>query len=185
MRECTSLGIPPIRFTQVKKDKWEVMEGFMGVVFRYGDKTESIPVVKDIENLEYDITSRIKKLILKKKKKVILTEGNDEYLITKELPELAQRLRDTYELKTVNPNEEEFDKDASAILIVGPRKKLDEMALFRIDQVILRGIPVGFLVDRFSVSEKTFWAKRLNLGLVDLLKLRISSTIHFFRLLLI
>lgn len=46
----------------VENDKFEVREVYMGLVFHYMDKTETIPVVQNTQGVEYDITSTLKKI---------------------------------------------------------------------------------------------------------------------------
>jgi ABC-type uncharacterized transport system involved in gliding motility auxiliary subunit len=61
--EAQSLGLPAIQFNVVKKDKYEVAQGYLGIAVLYGDRVETIPVVQDTSALEYNLTAAIKKVI--------------------------------------------------------------------------------------------------------------------------
>lgn len=162
LNEVRSVGILPIRFTQIQKDKYEVKEGYMGISFLYGDNKEIIPVVQSIETLEYDITSRIKKLISPTKKTVGIITGHKET----ELPqELSTKISNIYQLKTVNIKKENIPEDVSSIIIVEPKEKFAESDLSIIEQFILKGKPAGFLLNMFDVNMTNFWSRKLDLGL--------------------
>lgn len=167
LQEIHSIGIPPIRFTQIERDKYEVKEGYMGLCLLYGDKREIIPVVKGTEGLEFDITSKIKKLTAKETKKISFTTGHDE-VSSYDLGPISESLANQYSINTINLKENKVI-DGEALIIFGPKKKFTEEELLSIDQFILQGKPVAFLIDTFNIDLNNFWARKLDLGLDDFL----------------
>lgn len=163
LAEVQELGIQPLRFTQVQKDKYEVQEGYMGVVFIYGDKKEIIPVVKTIIGIEYDISSVIKKIISPGLKTVGFTTGHGD---TDAFGEIEQFIRKQYDMHIVDmTTEKSIPEKVSALLVVGPKNKFTDKELFLIDQFLLKGKPVAFLIDKFKVDLKSFYCENLDTGL--------------------
>ena len=163
MEEIQQMGIMPIRFQEIQRDKYEIKEGFMGIAFIYGDKKEVIPMVKSTEGLEYDITSRIKKLVSPGMKTVGFITGHGEIV---DLGELTQYLMTQYNLKYIDTTKEkEIPDDVSCLVDAGPKKPLSEKEIFMIDQFLLKGKPVALLVDQFDVNTQSFWAQKSESGL--------------------
>jgi len=57
-----------------------------------------------------------------------------------------------------------------ALMVVGPKQKLDDKSLWAIDQAIMRGIPVAFFVDIRNLVVNQFYVGPLESGLTDFLK---------------
>jgi len=56
-------GIQPVQLQVIENDALEVKRVYMGMVFLYEDEREIIPVIQTTTGLEYDITTKIKKLV--------------------------------------------------------------------------------------------------------------------------
>ncbi len=153
--EARRQGVLPLKFTEVKADKYEVREGYMGVVFLYEDKSEVIPVVESLGTLEYDITSKIKKLTSRELKSVGFTTGHGEVDIGG-LGEIEHSLRDRLRIQRVNLKEGEVPSDLNSLLIIGPKERFEQEELSRIDSFIMRGGTAGFLIDKVDVDLNSF-----------------------------
>lgn len=64
-REARSSGIPELQFSQLEQDKYAVTTAYFGIGISYGGGEEVIPQVTDFENLEYNLTAAIYKLVKK------------------------------------------------------------------------------------------------------------------------
>ncbi len=62
-QEAQKSGIMPVQMQVVENDKMEIKRVLMGVVILYEDQKEVIPVIQTTTGLEYDITTKIKKLV--------------------------------------------------------------------------------------------------------------------------
>ena len=69
-QEAQRYGVPPVQVQVLKQDKLQVEKAYMGLVFLYGDKQERLPVIQSTANLEYEISSAVKKLTSKELKKI-------------------------------------------------------------------------------------------------------------------
>lgn len=184
-KEVHAIGIPPLRFTQIEKDKYEIKEGYMGVVFIYGEKKEVIPLIKQTHGLEYDITSIIKKLTSTDKKTVGFLTGHDELDIAEDHA-LYSMIMANYNVRQVELKEEEPEEDSQpvkpqesaesklegldSLVILGPMEKLQDQELYAIDQFLMKGKTVAFFIDKFNVDMKMFFARSVETGLEEMLK---------------
>jgi len=62
-QEAQKAGVMPVQMQVVENDKMEVKRVLMGMVILYEDKKEVLPVIQTTTGLEYEITSKIKKLV--------------------------------------------------------------------------------------------------------------------------
>ena len=60
--EARSMGVPEIQLQTFEKDKAQVMNGYMGIAVLFADRKETLPVVQNLKNLEYDLTLAIMKV---------------------------------------------------------------------------------------------------------------------------
>ena len=69
-KEARESNIPELQFSELQQDKYAVTTAHFGITASYGGSTEVIPQVTDFENLEYNLTSAIYKLVKKDLPKV-------------------------------------------------------------------------------------------------------------------
>jgi gliding-associated putative ABC transporter substrate-binding component GldG len=169
-RKAAEAGLMPIQFQQVGSDQFQVRRGFMGLVMFYRDKSETIPVIRSVEGLEYDLTTKLARMARKNKKSVAFTAGHGETEWRLPQSRLAQDLQELYNINAVNlPLPATGQIQADALVVVGPTQKLDDQSLFAIDQAIMKGIPTAFLVDTKNLNARQFMALPLETGLKPLL----------------
>ncbi len=60
--DAQSLGIMPVQFNVVGQDQLTVQEGYMGLAVQYADETETIPLIRGTDDLEYRLASYIRTL---------------------------------------------------------------------------------------------------------------------------
>ncbi len=144
------LGIPPVQMNVLEKNKLEVVKGYLGVALFYGDKTEVIPVVERADNLEYEITSRILKLVEGGERKVgVLLKGGD-HSFDEDYSELKNEIEKQYKLVEIRDSIIPEDID---LLIVAGVEKLEESDRRAIDTYLMRGGRIIFLVDGVDIGK--------------------------------
>src|SRR6185295_1579488 len=155
----------------VGSDQFQVRRGYMGLVLFHRDKSETLPIVKDIQQLEYDITSRSAKMAVRTKRTVALTSGHGEIQWNRGQSKLAADMSELYNLlDTPLPLSTTALLTADALMVVGPKQKLDDPSLWAIDQALMRGIPVAFFIDIKDLKVNLFSVGPQDPGLADLLK---------------
>ena len=147
--KVTRMGIPKVQMNIFEKDKLQVIGGFLGMAIFYKDKREIIPVVESTENLEYEITSRLLKLSKREEVKIgvmfLSKDKKENYTIYKN--ELSKH----YSVREVSPNF--IPEDINLLLVLG-WKEIDKMALYNIDQFIMKGKKAIFLLDPVNVTDE-------------------------------
>ena len=102
-QEAQKSGVQPVQLQVIEKDEAVVKKVFMGVAIYFEDQREVIPVVLSTTGLEYEITTRIKKLVEKNKEFVgIINIGDDGPQTTT----LSQILRQRYEVRSIDISNE-------------------------------------------------------------------------------
>lgn len=64
------MGVPQVQVQVVERDQAQSVNAYMGIALLYLDKHETIPVVQNTNNLEYDLTTAIVKMAAKKVLKI-------------------------------------------------------------------------------------------------------------------
>lgn len=147
-QEAQQHGIAPVQVQVVNEDKFEAKRAFMGAVFLYEDKKEVIPVVQNTSSLEYDISTIIKRLTSKTRKKVGFLSGNGEPGLN-ELSRAQQLVGKQYDVTPVDvTGGKPVPEDVSALIVMAPKNPFSETAKFQIDQYIMRGGKTAFLLNK-------------------------------------
>lgn len=170
-QEAQKYGIQPVQIQAMDNDKLEVKKAFLGLVFLYGGKQEIIPVVQSADNLEYQITSIIKKMTTDVKRKVGFLTGHGEVEMSK-LQQISQVLSEQYELVPVDLNTSaSLDPAMGALIIMSPKTPFSESDKYKIDQFIMNGGNVAFLVDKIAPNfqQQMVMGTEVKLNLDDLL----------------
>ena len=159
--EALILGIPELQMNVLEKDKFQVQNGFLGMGIFYEDKQEVLPVVQSIQTLEYDLTSTIKKVSAERVKVVGFLTGHGEHLIHQGSGEegrgdytlIRKELEKNYEVETVAIDNGKQIKNIDTLVVAGPNEAFSERDLFEIDQFVMNGGQVIFLVDGVKIGE--------------------------------
>jgi gliding-associated putative ABC transporter substrate-binding component GldG len=176
-QEAQQAGVPPVEVQVVKEDKFEIKRAYLGLIMMYEDKKEILPVVQNLSSLEYDISAAIKRLTTQTKKRIGYTTGHQETELTA-LRRANQDISTQYDIVPVDlsSNEATIPQDLAALLIIAPQTKFSDTAKYQIDQYIMRGGKVAFLLNKMNASlqarsqyERPF-AQPMNLGLEDMLE---------------
>jgi gliding-associated putative ABC transporter substrate-binding component GldG len=163
-------GIPPVQIQVLKQDKYQVEMAYMGLVFLYGDKQEHLPVVQSTSNLEYEISSAIKKLTSKELKKVGFLTGHGEPSL-QPMARLNEMLSKQYAVTTVDlTGGKAVPPDVSVLLVVAPDKPFKDWEKFLIDQYLMKGGRIAFLLNKVNATLQSQRAMPLNLNLDDMLE---------------
>jgi len=169
-QDAQQQGIAPVQVQVVNEDKLEVKRGYLGLVMLYEDRKEVIPVVQNLSSLEYDISSALKRLTSKAKKKIGYTTGHGE-AEPSSLRQAYQVIAPQYDLLPVDLSKgEPVPNDVAALLVISPQTRFQDSATYQIDQFLMRGGKVAFLLNRINANLQNRMGQSLDLGLDDLLR---------------
>lgn len=129
-----------------------------------------------VEGLEYELSNAIRKLRMKTKAKIAITQGHGEP-DTLELADFVKSLREYYDVEYVNFNgnlnafrdtmqkADQIRNKYSAIIVDGPDSSFTPQELFILDQFILYGGKALFLVDPVYTSVDSLAYTGMTLGM--------------------
>jgi gliding-associated putative ABC transporter substrate-binding component GldG len=154
--EARGLGIPAVQVNAIEKDKIELKRVYMGLAVLYEDKREVLPLVQSTANLEYDITSAIKKITADSMITIGVLAGQGEALLDTDLQTAQQLLGRQYRVRTVTITPGQLiDPDIRTLLVIGPTNSFTPFELYALDQFIMGGGKVGWMVDGVQTDMAT------------------------------
>lgn len=137
--EAQQSGIQPIIVNVTEKDQVQQLRAYMGAVLSYGDQKEVIPVVQPGVDMEYNLTTSIKKLSVLEKPKVAVLGGHGEATI-QQLPQLIQQLSVLYTVEPYTISQtEEIPNTYKTLLIVDPQDTIPPSDFIKIDDFMSKG----------------------------------------------
>jgi gliding-associated putative ABC transporter substrate-binding component GldG len=150
-QEANRCKVEKIQIQVLRGSKFEMGSYYFGLCFQYGDKIESIPQVSRAEGLEFEMSSLIKKMTVKKRK-IAFTTGHGESDTSQGFRALKQVLEQEYDMTTVNPSSAEIGADVDALVIGGPKQAIDDKGQREIDRFLMTGKGAIILADGMAVS---------------------------------
>jgi ABC-type uncharacterized transport system involved in gliding motility auxiliary subunit len=139
-QEALSYGIQPAMVRSLERDKLEVKQVFMALVFLYEGRSETIPLVESTAGIEYDITTAIRRVSSTELPVVGFLSGHGMATPTENMNQWTQQLERHYRITTVSVDSFRFvPPDVEALFLVGPKSGFSEWERYAIDQFILRG----------------------------------------------
>ena len=156
VQDAQSFGIPEVQVNALEKDEMVIKRVVMGLAFLYEDRTEVIPVVQSTENLEYEIASKINRLIHKDLPIIGFLQGHGELSFENELTGIQKELQENYQLKPINLQEDEYALNELSVLVIpGPKEVIPDNEKYLIDQFIMQGNKVLFLIENINADMQT------------------------------
>jgi gliding-associated putative ABC transporter substrate-binding component GldG len=167
--EAQQAGVSPVQIQVIKEDKAQVQRAYMGIVFLYEDKKEVIPIVQHPEGLEYEISSTMKRLTSRGTLKVGFLTGHGEPEM-KDLRTVQETMRKQYQFATVDVSKNTpVPPDIAVLVVMAPTDRFTESQKFQIDQYLMRGGRIAFLLNAIDANLQQGYGRQLTLGLDDLL----------------
>ena len=166
-KEAQKSGVQPVQLQVIEKDEVVVKKVFMGVAIYFEDKREVIPVVLSTTGLEYEITTRIKKLVEKDKKFVGISNAGNEDIQTNTF---SQILRQRYEARPIDLSND-IPNNISVVILTGVKDSLGVNKLDNLKNFMDRGGNMFVASNPVFVDLQTQKAEPFQSDLFDLLKL--------------
>ncbi len=184
MADLSAKGIQPTNIIDTRDGQREEKIVFPGVVVAYegfetgvmllkGNKagTPEEEINQSIEGIEYELISAIYKMVNIERKQVgyVLGHGELDSLNTFSLRNL---LLEIYDVNNLTLSLTDDLKRYAALIIAKPTRSFSELDKYKLDQYIMQGGKVLFLIDKVgasmdSVSRDDYFATPYNLNLDD------------------
>ena len=155
-------GIQPINY---RNANGAMETGCIGVVVEYGERFIALPVkIQDIffnnyavvglDAVDESINEAIQSLISKPTQFGYIVGNGELDLLTNEgASGFNKAFSDMYEIKTLDLSTDDIPASMKSIVINGPKQDMTEEELYKIDQFIMRGGNVLFLVDPLQETQ--------------------------------
>ncbi|MCX5884395.1 MAG: GldG family protein [Proteobacteria bacterium] len=164
------MGIPQVQLNIYEKDQAQLITVYLGMAILYEDKKEIIPVITDTNNLEYDLTGALIRMIRKESKTVGFLTGHGERAIEGDYSQVRSLLEKQYQVVKVETKDgRKIGDDINTLVVANPRK-MGLRDLYEIDHFIMKGGKAIFLVDTVDLMEQRLQAFPMECSIVDLLK---------------
>lgn len=164
-QEAQQNGLQP-RIVQIpEKDKVQQLQVYMGVVLMMGDRKEIVPFVLPGVDMEYDLTTSIKKLAVIDKPKVGIVQGHGEPNV-QEVGQLAQKLSVLYQVEPLDLTQTLEIGDYKAIAIINPSDTFPQQDFEKMDAFLAKGGNVFLAYSNMSSDLSTaYLSKGPNIGI--------------------
>lgn len=174
-KEAQQNGIMPVSMRVIENDKLEIREVYMGLVFHYQDKKDSLPMIKNTQGLEYDVTGKIKKITSNGLKKIAIydPENTSSQQIPGQPPSgnfttIIQFLSESYEVSKIDLTNM-IEDDIEAIIVAGIKDSLEISQLVNLDQFLMQGGNIILFQDRINANIQQMSAQLIESDLFRLL----------------
>ncbi len=152
-QQVRQLGIPKVQLNIIEKDRAQVQPAYLGLAILYEDKKEVIPLVQRVDNLEYELTTRISKLTNTQIKTIAFLTGHQERNIQAEYSQLRQALEKQYRVTTVETAPGKPVPEEVNTLVVAKPEGLSARDKYELDQFLMRGGKLIFLLDWVKLEQ--------------------------------
>lgn len=167
--ELYGKGIMPARIRVNDNDKLEERRVYLGLELIYGENSSVIPLVQDVARLEYEITSRLRKMSREKLPKIGLPAGHDSPEGSRQLEKFLAAVGEQYQIEKVDLTTAEIPEDLALLALIGPRGSFSEDEIRKIDGFVQSGRGVAFILDSLEVNLDDFSSQPLEHGLLPLI----------------
>jgi gliding-associated putative ABC transporter substrate-binding component GldG len=152
-QEALQYGIQPVAVQVVERDKMEVKQIYMALAFIYEGRSESIPLVQDINGLEYDLTTTIRRVSLTELPVIGFLSGHGMATPEAGLSHWRDQLEQHYQVRTVSLDSfKTVPPDVTTLVLVGPTSGLSPWERYAVDQFIMNGGRTAWLLDVVSAD---------------------------------
>ena len=165
-------GIQPVQLQVIENDNIEVKRVYMGMVFLYEDERETIPVIQTTTGLEYDITTKIKKLVDTNKETLAIAKTGGQEQIKNE--NISQLLAQRYNIRNINLSQA-VAENITLLLINGVEDSLTVDEHQNLEDFINRGGNVLLAQNRIKTDLAT---QQANPVVSDIFSLLDSYGLH-------
>ncbi len=168
--DAQRLGIPAVQIQVIESDAVQLKNAYMGIAIEYGGDRETVPVLQDLATLEYDLTGAIRRLTRDSQPQIGFLTGHGEPDPQTSMQNLYQGLSRNYQVQTITASATGLSSRPDALLIIAPADSISAEAQQAIDEYVMNGGRVAFLLNRVLADLQAGQASALSVGLESLLE---------------
>ncbi len=177
-KQLTEKGLQPTQLEQHEKGSRSQSLVFPAALVSFGSAEIPVQLLKSkiggspdemlnhsIEALEYEIATTLRKLTTPVSKRVAFLQGHGE-LSTRQISDAANTISEFYKVDTVNLQGQLHALDDYQVLIIAkPQNSFEEKDKFIIDQFIMKGGRVFWLIDKMQINMDSLTESSTNVAL--------------------
>ena len=163
--EAQKSGVRPMQIQTVEKDEVVIKVVYMGMVFLYEDERETIPFITTKTGLEYEITTKIKKLVDSNKSSIAIATTANQVVANEKI---TQNLEINFNVRKINLDSE-IPLDIAVVLLNGVSDSLSADEYHNIEDYIKRGGNLLIAQNRINADIQTQQATPIVSNIFDLL----------------
>lgn len=173
--QAASYGIVAQQLQSFEEDEISLKTNvYVGIVFLYQDQVDTISqldqqMIVELGQVEYDITSRIKQLVAPDSVQIGYLQDDNTASFQQVYGQLYQALDQLYGMQPLS-GDQIAQSGVDVLLVMGQQSTLSETTLFQIEQAIMRGSNVLYLVDGIRVDLQQGLINPFDSGLAPLLE---------------
>lgn len=165
LRDAMTYGIQPVQLQVIENDKLEIKRVYMGLVFLYEDQREAIPVVQTTTGLEYEITSKIKKMVDDRKQVIGFASFGEK---NPAVESIRTQLGESYTVQNV-ALASEVPPTVSLLFVSGVTDSVSEDEYTNLESYVDRGGNLFLSQSRIDASLATQRGTVIRSNLLDIL----------------
>ena len=171
-KEANSAGIKEIQFNVIGNEEFQVKNGYFGISVAYAGANEAISYVDDTSDLEYLLTSYIKKLTTQEKPKIAFLSGFGQKSINKDFLLLRKELANQFEVEEITIDDKNLavPEGISTVVVSGPREKISDQARKALTEYLDKGGSVLLMIDSMIINPENLSAAVNKDSFADFLK---------------
>ncbi|MBN2166866.1 MAG: Gldg family protein [Marinilabiliaceae bacterium] len=137
-RKASEAGIQPLVVSSREKDQTVQKRAYMGVVIQIGEESEVIPFVNPQAQMEYTLTTALKKLVVQDKPAIGFISGHGEASLSS-MQQVAEGLSVLFQPELVEMTDSVVLSKYKSIVIVNPTDSIPETHLQLLSSYLQQG----------------------------------------------
>ncbi|MBN2493849.1 MAG: GldG family protein [Deltaproteobacteria bacterium] len=164
-QRLAKLGVRPVRLQIRKEDEIEAREITVALVAECGDRTASLPFIRDLDHIEYDLATLISRVCRARPRAAIVAAADEASAMKRILAHFSR----AYDLRIVDPASLAEIEAFDAILVMPGSQAYADTQLATIDRFVQSGRPVAILASSVRLDAAAQKALPAETGLERLL----------------
>jgi ABC-type uncharacterized transport system involved in gliding motility auxiliary subunit len=162
--DAARLGIPKLQFNVLKKDQFQVVNGYLGMSVEYYDRQEIIPIVQSA-NLEYELTSILKKITSTELPTIGILTSQQTSDVSQEMSVVISDLQKIYVIKPVDLSAvDQIDPAIKTLIMLDPQGQFSDDDQRKLDAFLMQGRSIFVAGDAEEVNNMQVHENPTNLN---------------------
>ncbi|MGD8307338.1 MAG: Gldg family protein [Ignavibacteria bacterium] len=160
-------GISPIMINVRERDQMKQQRAYLGALIQMGNEQEVIPFIQPGAAMEYDLSSKIKKLSVIDKPKIAFLQGNGEPNLSA-ISQLMNKISVVYEVETVELSDTAgVPFQYHTLIVVAPKDTIPQQYFSYLDDFLNRGGNLLLALNKVEGDLSQGMGKEIYTGFAD------------------